>query len=72
MKPLKYNKENEIYVIVDQNDNIIKPLTTGTYLFMNKKARDKQLVSEWFVNYCKKNGIIATPKTMILKEKQEM
>ncbi|WP_288682332.1 hypothetical protein [uncultured Eubacterium sp.] len=72
MKPLKYNEENNIYIIVDQYNNIIKPLTTGTYLFMNKKARDKQLGSEWFVNYCKKNGIIAIPKTMILKEKQEM
>lgn len=69
MKPLKYNEENLIYVIVDQNDNIIKPLTTGTYLFMNKKARDKQLSSDWFTRYCEKNGIIASGKTMILKEK---
>lgn len=69
MKPLKYNEENEIYVIVDQNDNIIKPLTTGTYLFMNKRSRDKQLSSDWFTRYCKENGIIALGKTMILKEK---
>lgn len=68
MKPLKYNEQNFIYVIVDQDNNIIKPATTGTYLFMNKKARDKQLESKWFINYCEKNGIIATGKTMVLSE----
>ena len=69
MKPLKYNEENFIYVIVDQNGNIIKPATTGTYLFMNKTARDKQLNSDWFKKYCKENGVIVTGKTMILKGK---
>lgn len=69
MKPLKYNEDNFIYVIVDQNDNIIKPGTTGTYLFMNKKARDKQLESEWFINDCNKKGIVATGKTMLLTYK---
>lgn len=71
MKSLKYNEENLIYVIVDQNNNIIKPATTGTYLFMNKKARDKQLNSEWFINDCKENGVVASGKTMVLKEKSE-
>lgn len=69
MKPLKYNEDNFIYVIVDQNDNIIKPGTTGTYLFMNKKARDKQLESKWFINDCNEKGIIATGKTMLLTNK---
>lgn len=46
---MRATNKNLIYTIEDSQGNIIKPRTTGTFLFFSKTARDK-----WFEEKNKK------------------